>query len=273
MAENNVDVVVGFICQNRLASSCDFLHFSPGVKIQNGDNMRDNLGQSYTSPQNLKSKGIDYMIIGRGITESNIPNVMIKLYQQDFDKKTDNLTVDVLKQSIINKGIVKHGDFVLSSGEHSNIYADFRLLTGHPQLMLQVANEFQKICEQKGLTPENSVLMGIPMGGIALSSSISFVSNIPMAIVREKRKEYGSKNLVEGMNVDDVKKRHVILIEDVITTGNSLAKTINMLNKEEDIVVDYVLCILDREKGGKKLLEDEYDVCVDSLYLLSELNK
>lgn len=91
--------------------------------------------------------------------------------------------------------------------------------------------------------------------------------------MREKRKEYGSKNLIEGMDVEELRKRRIILIEDVITTGKSVAKTIELLRKEENLEVSDVMCILDREKGGKELLEEKFNIRVNSLYRLSELEQ
>jgi orotidine 5'-phosphate decarboxylase subfamily 1 len=69
LAEKHRDFVLGFISQKRLHP--DFLHFTPGVHLASPG---DPLGQQYRTPEEaIKRDGCDFIIVGRGITESTDP--------------------------------------------------------------------------------------------------------------------------------------------------------------------------------------------------------
>jgi orotate phosphoribosyltransferase len=44
------------------------------------------------------------------------------------------------------------------------------------------------------------------------------------------------------------------------------------LKKEENLQISQVFCILDRENGGMKKLEQTYNIRVNSLFSLSDFN-
>ncbi|KAM6979290.1 uridine 5'-monophosphate synthase isoform 1-T1 [Tautogolabrus adspersus] len=68
MAEEHTDFVIGFICGSKISKRPEFIHMTPGVKIQAGG---DVLGQQYTTPEDvLYNKGSDVIIVGRGILEA-----------------------------------------------------------------------------------------------------------------------------------------------------------------------------------------------------------
>ncbi|XP_033752120.1 uridine 5'-monophosphate synthase-like [Pecten maximus] len=80
MAEGNKDFVIGYISQSRLSTDPDFVHMTPGVKIQMGG---DSLGQRYVSPQTaVTERGADVIIVGRGITGASDPLGAAKEYKQ-----------------------------------------------------------------------------------------------------------------------------------------------------------------------------------------------
>lgn len=73
MAESNQDYVIGFICQKKLTSNPVFLHMTPGVQFNDGE-MKDSLGQQYTSPETaILEHQCDIVIVGRGIIKSEDP--------------------------------------------------------------------------------------------------------------------------------------------------------------------------------------------------------
>lgn len=65
MANRNKDSIIGFISQRKI---CDgFLHLTPGIRIgQEGDGQ----DQKYITPEEAMSRGVDILIVGRGIIES-----------------------------------------------------------------------------------------------------------------------------------------------------------------------------------------------------------
>lgn len=78
MAKKNKDCILGFICQEKL---CDgFLHFAPGIKLDKGNDGKD---QRYMTPEEAINKGIDILIIGRGIIGSEDIFIECERYRED----------------------------------------------------------------------------------------------------------------------------------------------------------------------------------------------
>jgi len=71
MADNNSDIILGFISQEALKTEHDFLFLTPGVKLTEKS---DTLGQQYNSPEYvIGEKKSDIIIVGRGIYQSKDP--------------------------------------------------------------------------------------------------------------------------------------------------------------------------------------------------------
>jgi orotidine 5'-phosphate decarboxylase subfamily 1 len=78
MALCNRDVVAGFICQQQLVpKDTGLLHFAPGCQL---NTKSDKLGQKYNTPNELLAKGIDVLIVGRGIYAQDDPVKSIQNY-------------------------------------------------------------------------------------------------------------------------------------------------------------------------------------------------
>ncbi|MEG2510500.1 MAG: orotidine-5'-phosphate decarboxylase, partial [Chryseobacterium sp.] len=77
---------------------------------------------------------------------------------------------------------------------------------------------------------------------------------------------YGTKKLIEGIYQ---KGQNCLLVEDVITSGKSLIETIAEVENEDLKVADIVV-VLDREQGGKQLLESK-GFKVHTLFNISEV--
>ena len=70
--------------------------------------------------------------------------------------------------------------------------------------------------------------------------------------VRKETKEYGKKELLEGhLNENDA----VILIEDVTTTGGSLLKAVNEVQKVATVI--QVISVVDRNQGAYDLFKEK----------------
>lgn len=124
--------------------------------------------------------------------------------------------------------------FRFASGILSPVYSDHRLLMGYPQhrsrIMVLMANEVWKL----GMP---NLLAGTAMGAIPHAALISNLLNIPFVYVRNKPKDHGKKNLVEGYFQAG---QTSIVIEDLITTGGSSITTVKALRGVGCIVRDIV---------------------------------
>lgn len=151
-----------------------------------------------------------------------------------------------LAEALARAGALKLGDFVLSSGVRSTYYIDLRHLTLEPVTYRKLAEEVAKAAE--GLGPD--ALAGPELGGALLAAYAAALSGMPFTAVRLKRKEHGTRSVVEG----DVRGLRVLLIDDVATTGSTLIKAVNALREAGAVVEDAVVAV-DRCSGAVKALE------------------
>lgn len=80
IADKHSDVVVGIVSQNFRPSHPGQLMFTPGINL---DSEGDSKGQVYNSPEEAFLEcGIDIMIVGRGIYQSDNPADMAERYRE-----------------------------------------------------------------------------------------------------------------------------------------------------------------------------------------------
>lgn len=78
-------------------------------------------------------------------------------------------------------------------------------------------------------------------------------ANIPFVIIRKKKKKYGTSKLVEG---DLSKNDKVVVIEDVTTTGNSLLRSIRII-EDAGAKVERAIVVVDRGEGAIEKFKKE----------------
>jgi orotate phosphoribosyltransferase len=153
------------------------------------------------------------------------------------------------------------GEFVLRSGEKSSEYFDKYLFEADPALLWDIAEAMAP------LVPEGTdALAGLELGGVPLATALSQVTGLPARFVRKKAKTYGTNRLAEG---GDIEGKHLLLVEDVITTGGQVRASVAEL-RARGAIVDAVLCVIDRENGGAANLAED-GVKLMSLFTASEL--
>ena len=133
------------------------------------------------------------------------------------------------------RNIIQKGDFQLKSGEKSDIYVNIKNVISFPslhQLICSVITE--KIKSNK--TNVNCIC-GTPYGAVSFASYISIVEKIPMIFLRKESKTYGTKRQIEGVFSPG---QTVILIEDVVTTGQSVIDAANQLERQGLHVVQII---------------------------------
>jgi orotate phosphoribosyltransferase len=153
------------------------------------------------------------------------------------------------------------GDFLLRSGVRSDEYFDKYLFESDPTLLREIAKALIVL-----LPSGIDALAGLELGGVPLAVLASQISGLPALFVRKEAKTYGTCRLAEG---GDVEGRSLAIVEDVITSGGQVIGSANAL-RERGAEVRTVLCVIDREAGGRERLA-EHALELRSLFTMSEL--
>ncbi len=159
-------------------------------------------------------------------------------------------------------GIIKFGRFTLKSGIESPFYVDLRPLASDPKILKHLANYLLEMLPLDNF----DLICGVPYAALPMATAMSLESYIPLIIKRKEAKSYGTKKLIEGIYK---KGQNCLLVEDVITSGKSLLETIPEI-ENEGISVSDIVVVLDREQGGKELLESK-GFRVHTLFTITEV--
>jgi uridine monophosphate synthetase len=157
-----------------------------------------------------------------------------------------------LIQNLYKIGAIKIGEFTLKSGQHSTVYVDLRRIISYPDVLRAVANRIWESLRHA----QFDLICGIPYTALPIATCISLQHNIPMIMRRKEKKEYGTKQMIEGVYKPG---QSCVLIEDIITTGGSVLETARDMD-EAGLVVKDVAVLIDREQGGRQNLERQYRV-------------
>jgi uridine monophosphate synthetase len=158
------------------------------------------------------------------------------------------LNIDYFALELHRIGAIKFGEFTLKSGRKSPVYVDLRGLVSHPTV-LRLAGE-ALVSALDGLSYDR--IAGLPYAGLPLAVAASLAADIPMLYARKEAKDYGTRRLIEG---DWQPGMTVVLLDDVITDGGAKLELVEPFLAEGMTVRDFVV-LIDREQGGRKLLED-----------------
>jgi|GEM_PF-866983 len=158
----------------------------------------------------------------------------------------------------------KFGNFTLKSGKKSPIYIDFRSIISYPAVFESLTSRLCKKIKEEGI--KFDVLCGVPYTALPMATAVAIEKFYPMVMVRKEAKNYGTNKMVEG-KFD--KGNRALIIEDVITTGDSVLEVAELLKKEGLEVKDILVC-LDREQKGKESLKEKgYNVY--ALFTITEV--
>lgn len=149
------------------------------------------------------------------------------------------------------KGIIKFGEFTLASGKKSAYYIDLRSVPSYPHQFRTMIKKLQKDIDENIGLDSFDALVSVPTGGLVIASALAIEIVKPLIYVRNKPKDYGTSKLIEGHIHEGMR---VLMIDDVVTTGGSVANAIKSL-KESRITVEDAYVIVDRMEGADEALK------------------
>lgn len=148
----------------------------------------------------------------------------------------------------------KEGDFILSSGQRSSYYINGKQVTLHPQGALAMGRLLLAM-----LPPNTHAVAGLTLGADPIVSAVSVVSayenqSIFALIVRKEAKGHGTQAYIEGPTLPE--GANVVVLEDVVTTGQSAMKAVQRL-RDAGYTVNHIIALVDRQQGGAELYQQE----------------
>ena len=159
--------------------------------------------------------------------------------------------IDIIKKKSLTKGPVR-----LSSGQISDFYINLKPTLLYPRALDIISDLMLTFFKEK--TSEVIGVGGLGIGALPLTTAVSLKSlswDIPLMnlYIREKVKDYGTKQVIEGL--DNVQTEDKIwILEDVVTTGKTSLTAVERCQQAK-LNVEGVLTCIDRGEGGKENIE------------------
>ena len=164
----------------------------------------------------------------------------------------NELREELLK--LVKEKAVRKGEYTLSSGKRANYYIDGKQVTLDPQGILLVGKTILAMLH--GVQVD--AVGGPTLGADPIATAVALLSSqtgkpLKAFIVRKEEKKHGTQKRIEGPELE--RGNHVVVVEDIITSGQTVMDSIREVEKQGCRVVK-VVCLVDREEGADKLLGD-----------------
>ena len=171
-----------------------------------------------------------------------------------------------MKNFLAENCLITGGEMKLSGGGTANYYFDCKRATLRGEFLPPLADWILE-CAGK-ITPPPEILGGPTIGADFIAAAAAMRAaekKIPLtaaAIVRKEPKKHGTKSKIEN---EPQKPSRIFIVEDVITTGGSIA-----LACDEFIAAGHkiagIAAIIDRQAGGKESLAEKYKAPVFAMF-------
>jgi orotate phosphoribosyltransferase len=170
----------------------------------------------------------------------------------------DGLRAELL--GMLRTKSIFHGDFTLSSGAKSKYYIDCRLTTLDARGAWLIGQLMHALVrrEERSRNLRINAVGGLTMGADPVALATGMIScwamdgeALRVFCVRKAPKGHGQTKLIEGnFKAGDT----VVVVDDVVTSGNSTITAINAVLKEGGRVA-FAAALADRQEGGREKIE------------------
>jgi orotate phosphoribosyltransferase len=174
-------------------------------------------------------------------------------------------------RDLLNERSVTHGDFILASGARSNFYIDARRTTMSGEGLDVIGTLALDRLATRGWEP--SCVGGLTLGADPVAYAIAAAARragrrpaLDAFTVRKQAKAHGTGRRIEGCFAPGAA---TVVVEDVMTTGQSALEAIRAVEEEGGRVLG-VVAVVDREEGGRSTLE-QAGYHVEALVTATEL--
>ena len=158
-------------------------------------------------------------------------------------------------KALIREKSLKFGDFILASGKKAKYYLDGKQVTLSAAGAMLIGQGILDLLLGDERFPDAVGGMSIGADPITAAvitmAAVSGRGDLKGFLVRKQSKGHGTDQYVEGpVRAGD----HVVVVEDVVTTGGSSLQAIERI-EAAGMIVDGVIAIIDRMEGGRQAFE------------------
>ena len=147
-------------------------------------------------------------------------------------------------------GALLDGHFRLTSGRHSDSYFQCAKVLQHPEHLSAICSAIAGHFRGAGIT----TVISPAIGGIVVGTEVG--RQLGVKTIFAERKE-GTMTIRRGFVIEPTEK--VLVVEDVITTGGSVAEVIELV-KAAGATVAGVGSVVDRSNGRVRLSDNQYSL-------------
>lgn len=177
------------------------------------------------------------------------------------------MTDEQLIQRIRDTALL-HGDFTLRSGRKSKYYLDKYLFETQPDILAALGQKFAAVIEKESAAHGKiDRLAGPELGGIPLVTAAAMATGLPMVLIRNAKKDYGTAKQFEGKLSEGDR---VLITEDIATSGGQSIEAAKLLRDEMKVQVAKIVVVIDRQEGARENIE-EAGFAFESLFTKSDL--
>jgi len=156
-------------------------------------------------------------------------------------------------RELLQQRSIARGDFVLASGRRASFYVDARRTTMSGEGLALIGALGLERLAARGWAPQ--LVGGLTLGADPVAYAIAMTAQgqgrpLDAFTVRRQAKTHGTARRIEGCFTPGAT---VVVVEDVITTGQSAREAIAAVEAEGGRVLG-VLAVVDREEGGREAL-------------------
>lgn len=172
-----------------------------------------------------------------------------------------------LARAIVDLGVPSFGPNQKNKSDSCSCVFRPRRLLSSPEMLDHIANRFADVVRNQC---SSRAIVGVATSGIAWAALAASRAKVPMLYVRKQPEPDVSNDMIEGIAPAD---RRVVLVDDLLFTGQSKRAALRVLRAHGFVVTDIVV-IIDRQlqrKSDGPSLQQQFGVELHALIRMTEI--
>jgi uridine monophosphate synthetase len=232
----------------QLLAHSDYWILAPGIGSQGGS-----LSQALPAGLDEDCSGV-IVPVARAIIYAKAPHAAALALRGEINQIRQRVELaqatTLLQRELILQlyevGCIQFGQFTLASGQQSPVYFDLRRVSTSAILLKMAALPYADLLRPLSFDH----LAAVPYAALTIGTAVALSTNSSLIYPRKEAKAHGTGKTIEGVFKAGDK---AVVLEDLVTSGGSALKTIEVLEAAGLIVSDVVV-LIDREQGGREAL-------------------